>query len=772
MGKGRREREKRSAVAHRLDPAAALLAMRSVTSAEAFRDLCRYHPELLGAEFKSWIDGLCELEACAPICSAVKSLLEADDSEIGVRVAELMERQSHAEAEARRLAKYAGEVEDSVVADPPRAIRLLNQLVPDAERAGLPGAVSFLRESRGKAHFLNPEGSRATNLEAAIEDFRVAHQYVEDANQDAGLLMHAGLAFIERVQGDRAENIERAIEFFDNALALPDLDPGLRSTVQHNAATALLRRQYGDHVANSRAARALCLEVLTYRTPDRNATDWAYTQIALGDALSALVDHDEANLEDARQAYEAVTSHGGDIGEQWLLSAAHRGLARLLRRAALPTDSARAEAAEAGEDLQADRDLLEEAMNHLEECLGLAAASPDPLFAGRVWDEAALILASLDRQDESIDAGRKALASLRPDRAPADGVATGYRVGCQLAEREEWADAAEAFSAAVEASELLFHARLETSLRGRDMAGFGELSRWAAFALAQDDQLERALLVLENGRARELRRRLGADEPAMEKVPEHLRDGFAVAASALVRTPYLSGDQGAGRAFQQVVGEIRRRTGVEDFYTGSTLEEVADAVEEGRPLLYLNPTPYGTLLLLVELDVGGLRMAAEFLESTSLDVLYRLMFGEAALESEHGADVKSFMAAVAGFDDRDPLPEFEKALPWLGKHLMRSATQLTLGSHAKAVTLVPCGPVSAAPLAIAPWTGLQGLECLLDHLTVHYSPSAIAMARAAARAEQLRGTQPTLLALADPTGDLDAAVPEVTEIVETVRRTV
>jgi hypothetical protein len=171
------------------------------------------------------------LEACEPICGAIRRLLDANEADVEDRVAELRARLGHAETEARRLAKYAPEIEVSLVVQPARLIRLLDQLVPEAVSAGLPGAVSFLLASRGKAHFLNPEGSLAANLEAAIEDFRVAHQYVENANQDADLQMHAGFAFTERVQNDRAENIERAVELLDGAQALPDLDPAPRAGV-------------------------------------------------------------------------------------------------------------------------------------------------------------------------------------------------------------------------------------------------------------------------------------------------------------------------------------------------------------------------------------------------------------------------------------------------------------------------------------------------------------------------------------------------------------
>ena len=96
--------------------------------------------------------------------------------------------------------------------------------------------------------------------------------------------MHQGIAFVERLRGDPAQNIEQAISLMRAGLAELDgsEDLHLRTTLQTNLATALLRRERGDRAENLREGIELCERALEYRSPERDGNDWAYTQLNLG----------------------------------------------------------------------------------------------------------------------------------------------------------------------------------------------------------------------------------------------------------------------------------------------------------------------------------------------------------------------------------------------------------------------------------------------------------------------------------------------------------
>ena len=136
---------------------------------------------------------------------------------------------------------------------------------------------------------------------------------------------------------------------------------------------------------------------------------------------------------------------------------------------------------------------------------------PDPLRRGYVLRDLGEAAAALDLIDEAIEWNREALKILRPMASPLACTTVGWRLGNLLAQREEWAESAAAFRDAIEAAELSFHGRLATTARQDEIQRVGNLNRWAAFALARAGNDVGAARALENGRARELRRRVGLD---------------------------------------------------------------------------------------------------------------------------------------------------------------------------------------------------------------------------------------------------------------------
>ena len=223
--------------------------------------------------------------------------------------------------------------------------------------------------------------------------------------------------------------------------------------------------------------------------------------------------------------------------------------------------------------------------------------APDPLRRGYMLNDLGSVAAALGLMDEAISWDRQALGILRPTASPRACTTVGWRLGNLLAQREEWAEAAAAFEDAVEAAELSFHGRLATTARQDEIQRVGNLNRWAAFAIARAGDALGAALALENGRARELRRRVGLDKlTSMElaDVPDELVDALeAVGGCALDRLdghsgrrPRVSLPGGTGRRSGpcQAMRRLARARRLTTYSRPST--------RHGRSSTY--PTPYGT----------------------------------------------------------------------------------------------------------------------------------------------------------------------------------
>jgi CHAT domain-containing protein len=399
----------------------------------------------------------------------------------------------------------------------------------------------------------------------------------------------------------------------------------------------------------------------------------------------------------------------------------------------------------------------------------LLDAGQQPVETGRVYAELADVLAQLDLENEAIDAAKRGVELLPPASAPHDATRVGGRLGDLLSRKGDWEEAAAAFRVAVEAAELAFHSRLDREFRQREASSTINLTRWASFALAAAGDIPEALMVLESGRTREMRQRLGLGEIAareLDELPDNLRTRYVEALDELAASPIGEASAAASRRLHEALRDIREVSGFEQFGTRTHPGDLVGALERDWPLLYVNPTPMGTLLLLVEKDGDDATVDAYFLEEpTSLEVLMRLLAGEGAesMELLEKEEAGSYLAGASGFGarPRDLQRDVEHVLPWFGQSLSEPINDVLSDIGARGVTLVCCGPVGLAPLHAAPWNTEKGGQCLIDRYEIRYVPSGAFAAASLSRAAE-RGNLPrVLVAVADPHGDLPSAKPEV-----------
>ncbi len=736
MGKGARIRAERreSASPFKAEPDIQDLveAVEQVADAEAFVSLVERRPSLFGEEMARYLRAMAANEEVAAFVSVFVRLVDGARTEPAGAWAEFQNAMNEFDERGRELQPEVEEIAELLESGKyDEAIAHGEEVLTRALGLGQGFTVAVVHEHLATAYRLRRSGDVGENTDKAIENTRGAIAGTPDLELRAPKLMNLAVLFSLRKNGDPAENFEQGVAILREVLEqLKGSDlRDLRATVQMNLARTLQVRERGDHLENLREARDLCIQSLQWRSLGLDPSDWAHSKINLGGIYNDLVRAGEADIARAEGELQDVIDAGDRVNESWLIGFAHASLGAVHREPA-------ARLAEAE-----DREVI-------------GPGTPPP-----------------PSEAEAITAYRRALEFLGPRSSPRECLHAAGRLGHILAMREEWSESAAAFSTAVSAAEFGFHARLETADRASEIQRVGNLARWAAFALARSGDIEGAVLVLENGRTRELRRRLGAgvEEGQLEQLPAEALADYREALEQLSGASLGPDSDGAGRRLQEVLRAIRMLPGFENFATGASLADIAAAVEPDWPLIYLDPTPYGTLILSV-IDRGGkLIFEADFLDTpSSHDVLMALMLGDFQEQSQP----TSFLAAASS-RPRDE-EHFHRALEyltltlgeWLGRPLASRLKDLVVPG----ATLVPCGPISLAPLHALRWQTGEVSVCLLDLFDLRDASSATLHAACIDRVREREGTEPTLVAignpdLGDPEGDLPAAEAEVKEIV-------
>ena len=154
-------------------------------------------------------------------------------------------------------------------------------------------------------------GERAENLERAITAYGEALQFFRSdtaAGDWASLQINLGAAYGDRVRGDRAENLERAIAHFEAALTVNTRAKRPRewAVVQTSLGHTYQNRVRGERPDNLEKAIASYEAALTVLTRRAQPREWALAQGNLAVAYTNRIHGDQAqNLEKATAASEA-----------------------------------------------------------------------------------------------------------------------------------------------------------------------------------------------------------------------------------------------------------------------------------------------------------------------------------------------------------------------------------------------------------------------------------------------------------------------------------
>jgi CHAT domain-containing protein/tetratricopeptide (TPR) repeat protein len=612
---------------------------------------------------------------------------------------------------------------------------------------------------------------------------------------EVGVSVSTANAYLDRSDGDPVANIERACVLYERAISLIERDVAAASKEVHvdallNLGAALGRRHRGDPAANQARAvaqqrsvlelitkeengrlwamahtnlglnllesepavlreteepddvRALELErleeaighfgeALTYRSFERDPLDWAYTQMNLALAYSRRDFTSRDDLSRARDCYSdairGVEAVGRDDLRAWALGN-RSGV--LLKLAGL------------GVTAPGDRaDLLDAAERDAREAIGIDGEGATGVLAGRRRWQLARVLAVDDQYTPELSAIlSRALVDLTPLASPRDCLEVASRLGDLACNAEDWPVAAMAWEQAARAAAAAVSLRAGRGARLTEIARSGNVFRWAAYALVRAGDHERAVVVLELGRARELTLRLQrelTDLQPLEQAHPELCDRFIeqrgrVEAAEGSSSPTAHTDLAReAEILIDVLAEVRQVPGFQSFLVQPSLTDIVTALPRDETIAYPLTTPYGSAWLLVRPATQPAVSVIELGSLTSTEVVQRLLRMDADGSNAEGYIIEH---AVTG-----PLldEEIKEVAGLLGPAMMEPLAMALASTDSQSVCVVPLGLLSRVPLHALSWNTATGPKCLIDETAVAYAPSAyvrqVSLQRASAR---------------------------------------
>ncbi|MEO1211846.1 MAG: tetratricopeptide repeat protein, partial [Cyanobacteria bacterium J06638_20] len=176
-------------------------------------------------------------------------------------------------------------------------------------REAFPQQWAMTQNNLGTAYKNRIRGERADNLERAIDAFQAALQvYTREAfpQQWAMTQNNLGIAYSDRIRGERADNLERAIDAYQSALQVRtrEVFPQDWAMTQNNLGIAYKNRIRGERGENLEQAIDAYQSALQVRTREALPEKWAMTQ---GSLVSAFLERFKLTGE-ASDLDEAIAS--------------------------------------------------------------------------------------------------------------------------------------------------------------------------------------------------------------------------------------------------------------------------------------------------------------------------------------------------------------------------------------------------------------------------------------------------------------------------------
>ncbi|WP_346290762.1 CHAT domain-containing tetratricopeptide repeat protein [Sphaerothrix gracilis] len=589
------------------------------------------------------------------------------------------------------------------------------------------------------AYYSRIRGDRAENIEQAIAAYQQALTVRTQQAMPvdwATTTNNLAAAYSDRIRGDRAQNIEQAIDAYQQALTVRTQQamPVDWATTTNNLAAAYSDRIRGDRAQNIEQAIAAYQQALTVRTQQAMPVDWATTTNNLAAAYSARICGDRAeNIEQAIDAYQQALT--------------------VRTQQAMPVEWA-------------------QTTNNL------ANAYSDRICGDRA-----------ENIEQAIDAYCCSLEVFTPELLPDDCRRTARSLGNLYSDQQCWQEAVPIYEKALQASEILYQSANLLDGKAAELTETADLPRRAAYALARSGHLHKAVEVLEQSRARGLSETLERDRADLENLKKsaptlyeqyinvttqlrnleaqqrsHATSGTTPEEQLQIRqnlTPEAHRTEAIHlrKSLETVIEQIRQVEGYADFLDQPSFNDILAALQPDRPLVYLVPTPAGSLALIIHPPSPNFeretreesRITALWLDDLTEISLREILQAWFNAYDQSQTDRQSWYNAIA------------QTTQQLWQPLMAPLIAKLQALGFEQATLIPTGYLSLLPLHAA-WTEdpstPTGKRYALDDIHFTYASNARSLKAAQQIRDRISGE--SLLAIDNPRNDLPNSSREIT----------
>ena len=622
-----------------------------------------------------------------------------------------------------------------------------------------------------------PLGNQILNLEMGIVSYEQALKvYNLEVFPEQWAIVQNNLAvtYNNRIRGERAENLERAIASYEQALQIRTLDafPEQWATTQNNLASAYLYRIRGERAANLERAIVFYEQTLQVYTSDVFPEQWARTQNNLANAyLSRIYGEQAANLERAiascEQALQIYTSDA--FPEEWAKTQNNLANTYVYRICG-----------ERAENLEraiacCDKALQVYTCEAFPQDWAMTQNNLANAYSKRIRGERA------DNLELAIACYEKAMQVYTREAFPDKCRQAARNLGDLYFGDTNWSKAIAAYQVAAAVNEDIYQESISYDGKGDNLKAAANLSRNLAYAYANLDNHQAAVLTLEQSRARGLSETIDRDRANLSHLPTldqnlHLeyqgitqelrnleyqqRDRIAtIDRNSVLTEAFPKEAKKLREELKKTIAQIRQVPGYEGFLTPTKWEHIQKAVTIDDPLVYLVTTPNGGMALIVTVDT----IEVLWLNDLTEKILQEILYGP--------ADEKELSRWSGTYQDfrNDTKANYQT---WLNtiESTTRELWDLLMGPIVQQLkilgydraTLIPTGYLSLLPLHAA-WTPDSskptGKRYALDDIHFTYTPNAKSLTEARAIGD--RPFTNSILAIDNPRQDLPNSQREI-----------
>ena len=602
------------------------------------------------------------------------------------------------------------------------------------------------------------QGKRADNIELAIAACQQAltvRTRTEAPAEWAGTMNNLAGAYNERILGDRIDNIEQTINACQQALTVRTRTDMPREWAQttNNLASAYKGRLRGKRADNIELAIAAYRQVLTVTTQSDMPIEWAGTMMNLATAYRDNIEGDRAgNIEKAILAYQKVLTVRTQtaLPIEWAEAINHLAAAFYRRIRGNHANN------------------IEKAISAYRQALIVRTQAALPIeWAGTMMNLAVAYQNRVEGNytnniELAITCYQNSLKVVQPTLLPHDCRRCARALANLYSNQQRWHESVPIYKIALQAAENLYQSTNFLDSKSTELMETGDLICRASYAVARTGDFESAVAILERGRARAFNESLARNHADLIQLQEQHPNLYSQYQNVVYQIRNTDNQQRELKISQErysttssvlrenvenlrqqldaAIQSIRQIPEYRDFLALPSFNEVQQAVQQDRPLVYILTTPEGSLALVVT--------------SKNIEHFWLDDFTETHL-FEH---IKTWFASYLNPVEVNR-QDWEKAITAITRQLWEPLMaqlihRLQAIGYTQAV-LVPTGFLSLMPLNAA-WTEdpnvSTGRRYALDDINFTYAPSARSLVVARAIADCIQVD--SILAIDNPQQDL------------------